>query len=284
VDKWRLQVDYIFMDDFLRLTQILKINGFSQKTINSYLYHNSRFLAFVKKSPREITGQDIKGYLEHLVNRGYTNASLNLVYSALKFYYAQIYKRKFFLNIPRAKKESKLPVVLAKEEIKKILRPINNVKHKLLLGLMYASGLRVSEAVRLRVRDLDFENGVIIIRSGKGRKDRQTVLPKLIVPVLKKYVAHKAGDNFVLESSRGGKLAERSIQKVFCLALQKSGIKKEATCHSLRHSFATHLLEQGTDIRYIQELLGHKRLETTQIYTKVSSQNLKNIKSPLDNL
>ena len=175
-------------------------------------------------------------------------------------------------------------MVLSKNEVKKILDQINNVKHKLLLGLIYATGLRISEVIKLKVKDLDFENEVIYVRAGKGRKDRQTLLPKIMQKILKKYVSRKNLNDYVFTNNRKGPLSERSIQKVFHQALKKSRIRKEATCYSLRHSFATHLLEKGVDIRYIQELLGHKRLETTQIYTKVSTQKLKEIGSPLDNL
>lgn len=275
---------YPSQDPMLKLERELKIRGFSPKTVKSYLHYNRKFLLFTNKNPKIIHNEDIKRYLEYLADRQVSSSTLNLALNALKFYYTQVLRRRFFYDIRHAKKESRLPVVLSKEEVKLILDTIFNVKYKLLLGMMYSSGLRVSEVVRMRVKDLDFGNGFIIIRQGKGNKDRQTLLPQIIIPVLKKYVASKQGDNYVFESGRGGGLTERSVQKMFYSALKKSGVKKDATCHSLRHSFATHLLEQGTDIRYIQELLGHKNLETTQIYTKVTSQNLKNIKSPLDDI
>ncbi|MEW6407943.1 MAG: site-specific tyrosine recombinase/integron integrase [Patescibacteria group bacterium] len=269
-------------NNFANLLQLLKLKGFSQKTIKSYLYYNTIFLDFTRKSPREINSFDIKRYLEYLADKGCSSSTLNLVYNALKMYYGEIYRRRFFVNIPRAKKAKTLPVVLSKKEIKKILGQINNVKHKLFLALMYASGLRISEAVNLKVQDLDFDSGFIYVRQGKGQKDRKTLLPKILLDVLKKYITAKNGDQYVFESERGGKLTERAIQKVFFNALKLSGIKKQATCHSLRHSFATHLLEAGTDIRYIQELLGHRRLETTQVYTKVAGNKLQEIRSPLD--
>ncbi len=162
-----------------------------------------------------------------------------------------------------------------------ILSSINNVKHKLLIGLIYSSGLRVSESVNVKVKDFDFKNKMMRVRQGKGAKDRMTILSEKISGVLEKYVRNKKIDDFVFESERGGKLTERSAQKVFAKALKLSGVKRNASCHSLRHSFATHLLEAGTDIRYIQELLGHAKLETTQIYTKVTNLAIKNIKSPL---
>lgn len=271
-------------NNFGNLLQLLKLKGFSQKTIKSYLYYNTVFLNFVKKSPREVTSFDVKRYLEYLADKSSSSSTLNLVYNALKMYYGEIYKRRFFVNIPRAKKAKTLPVVLSKEEIRTILDKINNAKHKLFLGLIYASGLRISEAINLKIRDLDFDSEFVYVRAGKGQKDRITILPKILISVLKKYTAGKSWNQYLFESERGGKLTERSMQKVFFNALKQSGVKKQATCHSLRHSFATHLLEAGTDIRYIQELLGHRRLETTQIYTKVASNQLKKIKSPLDGI
>jgi len=275
---------YPSQDPMRKLEQELKIRGLSSKTIRAYLSYNKSFLDFVKKSPKLVKNEDIKRYLEYLANRGVSNATLNLVINALKFYYGQIMRRRFFWQIKRPKKEKVLPVVLSKNEIKKILGQVNNVKHKLLLGLMYASGLRVSEVCRLRVKDLDFDNDILWVRQGKGSKDRQTLMPKNISKILQRYVNKKTLNDYVFENRQGRRLSERTVQKVFWQALKKSGVKKHATCHSLRHSFATHLLEKGLDIRYIQELLGHKRLETTQIYTKVTSNKLQEISSPLDDL
>lgn len=269
---------------FKRLEENLRLKGYSSQTIKAYLYYNRNFLNFCGKSVRQVASSDIRKYLYFLTTKGISEATLNLIINALKYYYSGFFKRKFFVSIPRPKRNKKLPVVLSKDELKKLFGRVENVKYKLLLALMYSAGLRVSEAAKLKVKDLDFGNQVLIVRSGKGGKDRQTILSEILLNVLEKFVYNKSLNDYVFESTRGGCLTGRSIQKAFSKALEKAKIKKAATCHSLRHSFATHLLEQGTDIRYIQELLGHKRLETTQIYTKVSSQNLKSIKSPLDNL
>lgn len=275
---------YPSQDPILKLKQEMKLRNFSSKTIKSYLYYITSFLDFASKNPKKICTEDIRNYLEKLIDKGKSGSTLNTVYSALKFYFEKILHRKFFINIPRAKSSKKLPEVFTKDEIKMILATVKNVKHKLLLGLLYSSGLRVSEIVNLKVKDLDFENKMLRVRQGKGAKDRMTILAEKVAGVLKRYVGKKEADDYVFESARGGKLTERSAQKVFAKALKESGIKKSASCHSLRHSFATHLLEQGVDIRYIQELLGHKRLETTQVYTKVTSGKLKDIGSPLDDL
>lgn len=272
-----------------RLKQEMKLRNFSDKTIKSYLYYIAELLRFASKDPSRINTDDIRAYLEKLSNDRKSASTLNSAYSALKFYFGTIFKRKFFLSVPRAKKPKKLPEVLNREEVRAILAEVKNVKHKLMLGLIYSSGLRVSEVVKLRVRDFDFINKLVHIRQAKGAKDRVTILSEKVAGVLKKFVNNKKGDDYIFESNRGNRLdgrqsrlTERSAQKVFKDALETSGIKKRASCHSLRHSFATHLLEAGTDIRYIQELLGHARLETTQIYTKVAANKLKTIKSPLD--
>ncbi len=260
----------------------MKLRGFSSKTIKSYLYYTTEILKFANKSPKTINTNDIRNYLEKLANEKKSNSTLNTAYSSLKFYFEKILRRKFFINIPRAKKSKKLPEVFTKTEIKKILAMVQNVKHKLILALMYSSGLRVSEIINVKVKDLDLENQTLKVRQAKGAKDRMTIMSKKVAGVLQKYVKNKKANDYIFENAQRGKLTERAVQKVFTAALKKSKIKKKASCHSLRHSFATHLLEAGTNIRYIQELLGHARLETTQIYTKVANNKIKNIKNPLD--
>ncbi|MFH1611941.1 MAG: site-specific tyrosine recombinase/integron integrase [bacterium] len=275
---------YPSQDPILKLKQEMKLRGFSQKTVKSYLYYITNFLEFTSKSPKNVKGDNIRTYLEFLANENKSASTLNTAYSALKFYFEKILRRRFFVKIPRAKKDKKLPEVLNKEEVKKILLSPNNPKHRLILETMYSSGLRVSEVVIVKVRDLDLINKTLKVCQGKGNKDRITILSEKCNNSFKEIICDKNGGDYLFESIRGGKLTERSIQKIFSQAVKNSGIKKNVSCHSLRHSFATHLLEQGTDIRYIQSLLGHKRLETTQIYTKVSNQSLRNIRSPLDSL
>lgn len=273
---------YPSQDPILKLKQEMKLRRFSPKTVKSYLYYITSVLKYASKSPRDIHSDNLRAYLEKLSDDGKSASTLNIAYNALKFYFEKILRRKFFANIPRAKMPKKIPEVFTKDEVKKILSAIQNVKHKLLLGLMYSSGLRVSEIVNVKVKNFDFQNRMLFVRGAKGAKDRTSIMSEKVAGVLEKYVKNKKTNDYVFESERGGKLTERTVQKVFADALRKSGIKKNASCHSLRHSFATHLLESGTSIRYIQELLGHKRLETTQIYTKVAKNNLQNIKSPLD--
>jgi len=276
-----LENSYNHNSSFVTFRQEMSLRGFSRSTIGSYIYYVSDFLRFVKKSPKEVNSSDIKAYLEKLIKEGKSGSTINSAYSALYFYFGKVLRRKFFVNIPRSKKEKKLPVVLTKEEVLQILGAVKNVKHKLILALMYSSGLRVSEVVNLKVCDLDLESKLLTVRQSKGKKDRTTIISDKVADVLKKYLANKEAHQLVFQSERGDKLTTRTAQAIFHEALKKTGIKKNATCHSLRHSFATHLLESGTDIRYIQELLGHNSVQTTQIYTKVTNYGLKNIKSPL---
>jgi len=172
-------------------------------------------------------------------------------------------------------------VILSREEINKMIDLTRNFKHRLLLALAYAAGLRVSEIVCLRAQDIDLKGLTLTVRQGKGKKDRLTVISAALLPELQQIMAGKGGDNYVFESERGGRLTEATAQKVFYQALRRASINKPATFHSLRHSFATHLLENGVDVRYVQELLGHANIRTTQIYTHVTNPSLKNIKSPL---
>ena len=262
----------------------MKIRNFSPRTIKSYSYYITEILDYTRKSPKNINSQDVRDYLEKLVNRRCSASTLKLAYSALKLYFGKILHRRFFVFLPRAKTEKKLPVVLNKEEVKKLLNSVLNEKHKLILSLIYSAGLRVSEVVKIKVQDLDFENRILSIRQSKGKKDRITIFAEKLGVELKEYIVEntKRGLDLLFDSNRGGKLTMRTIQKIFSNALDNSKINKKASCHSLRHSFATHLLENGTDIRYIQELLGHRKLETTQIYTKVANNKLRDIKNPLD--
>lgn len=171
--------------------------------------------------------------------------------------------------------------MLSRDEIEKIIDATANHKHKLLLALSYGSGLRVSEAVNLKVGDIDLSGLTIHLKLAKGKKDRITILPQRLVNNLQNTIAGKDKHSFVFSSERGGGLTSRTAQKVFESSLAKAGINKKATFHSLRHSFATHLLENGVDVRYVQELLGHQNIRTTQLYTQVTNPKLKNIQSPL---
>ncbi len=269
-------------DPIIKLKQEMKLRRFSQSTIKSYLHYITDFLKYANKSPRDANTIDVRAYLEKMADNGVSSSTLNSAYSALWFYFGKILRRQFFANIPRAKKDKKLPEVFNIEEVRKILGSIQNVKHKLFLGLMYSSGLRLSETINVRVGDLNFTKKLLTVRGGKGSKDRVTILSDKVGGVLQRYTKNKQPSDLVFESNRGGKMSDRTGQCIFEAALQDSGVRRHGSCHTLRHSFATHLLENGTDIRYIQELLGHAKLQTTQIYTHVANSNLQGIKSPLD--
>lgn len=268
-----------------RLERELKLRGFSNKTVKAYIFHNEDFLKLTSKKPEEVTEDDIKGYIAHLMSeRNYKPASTNLAISALKFFYRGILKKDIFSDIKTPKLEKKIPVVLTKDEIKKLISIPKNFKHKLLIKLLYSSGLRVGECVSIRVNDLDLKERLGVIRSGKGRKDRNVILSKELIADLQRYLAERKCESSYVFDVRGGHMGIRQAQKIVSGAAKKAGIRKRVFCHALRSSFATHLLEAGTDIRIIQELLGHSNLQTTEIYTKVSTERIKKVKSPLDDL
>ncbi len=270
------------LDSLINLKNQLKLRNYSPKTCQSYININLNFLEWTKKSPRDINNNDIKRYLENRRHSGASASTISVILNALKFYYQKILKRKFFVDIQHPKKSQTLPVVLNLKEISQLLNCIENQKHRLALSIMYGSGLRVAEIANLKVGDLDFERKVIHVKLGKGNKDRITILPTKLADELKTFVNNKLTNDYVITGRKDHHLTVRSLQKVFAKALKQAKIKKPATCHSLRHSFATHLLENGTDIRYIQKLLGHKKLETTQIYTQVTNKAIQNLLSPFD--
>jgi site-specific recombinase XerD len=272
---------YPSWDPLVQLRQEMKLRNFSQRTVDSYLYYITAFLKHASKSPRDIATEDIRGYLENLADSGRSAATLNVAYNALRFYFEKILRRKFFLTIPRAKSDKKLPVVLSRTEIHAMIDATKNAKHRLMISLAYAAGLRVSEITNLRVRDVDTDELVLHIKGAKGAKDRLSIIPQALIGDIQEVLNGRRVDDFIFASDwGGGKLTERTAQIVFGRALEKASIRKPATFHSLRHSFATHLLENGVDVRYVQELLGHASISTTQIYTKVTNPMLKSIKSP----
>ena len=266
----------------------LRLRNYSHKTIKSYLSCLRSFVSHIHpRHPREMTEQEIKSYLLHLIEeRKFAAGTVNQVFNALRLLYVDLYKKPFVIgSLPRPQKEKKLPDVLNESEIRKLFAGVENLKHKTILMLAYASGLRVSEVVRLQIQDFDGERGLIHIRQAKGKQDRFTVLPESLRGQLyaywKQYGLGKSGWLFPSEM-RNQHISERSIQSVIQRAVKKVGIQKHVSMHTLRHSFATHLLEHGTDLRYIQELLGHQSIKTTEIYTHVSARKIGKIRSPLD--
>jgi len=209
------------------------------------------------KEPSEVNDNDIKNYLLYLAEeKESATATINQAINALKFYYGAMLKKKFVYEVKRPRKDKKLPVVLSPEEVAKILGAVGNIKHRAILMLVYSAGLRVGEVVRLKPEDIDNNRMLIHVRGSKGRKDRYIMLSKRALETLNQYRAEDKPTKWLFEGARAGRyISIRTAQKIFEHACEKAGIKKDITIHSLRHSFATHLLESGTDLRYIQELL-----------------------------
>ncbi|MDI6883391.1 MAG: tyrosine-type recombinase/integrase [Patescibacteria group bacterium] len=261
--------------------QELRLRNYSFKTIKAYLGCLGEYFDFKKFNLEKIDEEIIKQFLLNKQSKNYSSQTVNLYLNAIKFFYREVLKLSQKINLKFAKRSKKLPIVLSREEIKNIIESIRNPKHKLLISLAYGAGLRISEVVNLKIKDVNLKELTIHLKNAKSKKDRITIFPEKIKVDLQNLTDGKNPNDYILESERGGKLTERTAQKIFENALRKAGIGKDATFHSLRHSFATHLLENGVDVRYVQELLGHRNIRTTQIYTQATNPKLKNIKSPL---
>ncbi|RCW81649.1 site-specific recombinase XerD [Halanaerobium sp. DL-01] len=280
--------NYYFLPKFEKK---LKLKGYTRSTIKAYINHNRRFIIYIQKNLFSIKMDDLNDYILYLIEeKENTHSFANQFISAFKMFNNLILEldginKKLF----RPKKKKKLPKVLNKKEIKEIIASVDNLKHQLILILTYSGGLRVSEVVRLKISDIDTDRMLIYVRSAKGYKDRYTLLSKNVLTKLKLYLkafqVHKYDKKWLFPGQNKNRhLSKRSAQKVFKRACKKAGINKDVGIHSLRHSFATHLLEQGVDLRYIQNLLGHKSSTTTEIYTHVSNKNFIEITNPFDNL
>ncbi|MCF6277050.1 MAG: tyrosine-type recombinase/integrase [Candidatus Magasanikbacteria bacterium] len=265
----------------LQTKNLLKLRGYSPKTRKAYLLYIKQYLDFAKKYDLKNKKEAIEKFLLEKVEQKKSPQTINLALNSVKFFYKEVLKNNESIDLKFTKRSKKLPIVLSRKEIQEILKSLSNQKYKLAITLAYAGGLRISEVQNLKVQDLDLEELIIHIKNAKGKKDRITVFPEKLKADFQNLIAGKKINDFIFNSNRGGKLSTRSFQFVFQKALQKTKIKKPATFHSLRHSFATHLLENGVDVRYVQELLGHSHIRTTQLYTKVTNPKLKNIKSPL---
>jgi integrase/recombinase XerD len=273
---------------FKKLQTELKLRGFSNQTSRMYLFYNNKFIEYIKKSPDEVAEDDIREFLAHkMSDHSLSNASITLIKASLKFFYTgMLGKDLSLIRTPKASK--KLPVLLSRKEIEDLLDNTKNEKHRLLIECLYSTGLRLSECINLKYRDLDLNDGIGWVRMGKGAKDRIFIISDFFKIDLLEY-RHNDGkvdldeDDYIF-SVNGRKMTPRAIQKAVKISARRAGIKKVVHVHTLRHSFATHLLENGVDIRKIQKLLGHSNLQTTQIYTQVSSEEIRKIKSPLDTL
>lgn len=275
-------------EDFLKKLEIeLKISKNSQYTLRNYLDANKQLLEQSKKQPEEINIDDVKTFMaEKLTDK--SSSSIILFLASIKYAYINILKKDVTAGIRRPRKEKKIPTVLTKEEIKKLFDVSLNQKSLLMISLLYACGFRVSELINLKNPDLNFIEKTGFVKQGKGRKDRLFNIPEFLMENLKKQVEEqqKINSEFLFSNPTDPtkKLSASNIEKIVRKAAKRAQIQKDVHCHTLRHSFATHLLENNVDIRKIQELLGHADLSTTQIYTHVSKEELKKIKSPIDSL
>lgn len=271
-----------------KFKQWLRSKRYSESTITTYSEALKSFLIFYREKPiAAITNEDLIIYnnnyiLEKKLSASYQNQTVN----ALKLFFQTIRDTKMMVDkIHRPKREKALPNVLSKEEVKLILNAHSNIKHRTMLSMLYSCGLRRSELLHLKPKDIDSKRGIVLIRQSKGKKDRIAPLSPKILEMLRTYYSAFRPTTWLFEGQIAGEsYSEKSLQSIFKQALQKAGINKPATLHWLRHSYATHLLESGTDLRYIQELLGHSSSRTTEIYTHVSTKSLQQIKSPFDNL
>ncbi|PQA90788.1 integrase [Chryseobacterium piscicola] len=272
---------------FQKFINQLKLKAYSENTIRTYSVEFAQLLYVLKSHPVEsMTEERLKSYFLYCIEK--LNISENHLQSrinAIKFYFEQVlHRQKMFIDIPRPKKPLLLPKALNTAEISKIIAATENSKHQLILKMCYGMGLRVSEIVNIKIEDIDSKAMRVLIARTKGKKDRYVNLPESIIEELRQYYKCYQPKIYLFEGQFGGKYSVRSAQSVFKIAMNKAGIRKTVGIHSLRHSYATHLLELGTDISLIQKLLGHNDIKTTLIYTNVTDKHTRNVKSPLDSL
>ncbi|WP_209330100.1 site-specific tyrosine recombinase/integron integrase [Lunatimonas salinarum] len=270
-----------------RFRDWLRNRRYSEATVKNYCDSISVFFRFLEnKDPEEVTNEDMELFnRDYILARGLSESYQSLFINGVKLYFAILEDRKLEPEIiRRPRRAKKLPHVLSKEEVKAVLEALTYPKHRLILLLLYSCGLRRGELINLRVTDIQLERGVLMVRKGKGKKDRLVRFPPMLRGILQSYIKASQPREYLIEGQKGGAYSEKSLAEVFKKALHLSGINKPATPHWLRHSYATHLHEGGTDIRFIQELLGHQSSRTTEIYTHVSTRKLREIRSPIEDM
>ena len=276
------------MDQIEKFKQWLRSKRYSDSTITTYSEALKSFLIFYRdKAVADINNEDVIIYNnDHILKNNLSASYQNQTVNAIKLFFQTIRDTKMLVDtIHRPKRAKVLPNVLSKEEIKLILNAHSNIKHKAMLSMIYSCGLRRSELLHLKFSDIDSNRNIVLLKNAKGKKDRIAPLSPKILQMLREYYKDYKPTVWLFEGQiKGEQYSEQSLQSVLKQALQKAGIKKPVTLHWLRHSYATHLLESGTDLRYIQELLGHSSSKTTEIYTHVSTKSLQQIKSPFDDL
>ncbi len=271
-----------------RMHETLLLKSYSQNTIKNYCGEFAQLLVTLKNvDVNTLTPERLRSYMLYCTKElKLSENTLNSRMNAIKFYFEQVlgHDKLFFQEIPRPKSKSSLPKVLSKKEIVRLFEQVHNLKHQIILKLCYGMGLRVSEIVSLKISNIDSERMLVHIENSKGKKDRYVPLPESILEDLRAYFKEYRPKEFLFEGQYGGQYSVRSVQAIFKTAMKKAKIRKTIGIHGLRHSYATHLLEVGTDMVFIQKLLGHKDVRTTQIYAKVTNKQLSKVKSPLDNL
>ncbi|MEZ4888726.1 MAG: tyrosine-type recombinase/integrase [Chitinophagales bacterium] len=271
----------------IALEQQLMLKRYSFATIKSYKSHFSLFLLqYNDTKPEDISEQQIIEYiLQQIEERKISESTQNSIINSIKFYYESVLNnpRKVY-KIPRPKKPKQLPNVLSEQEVVELIRVVDNLKHKCILLLIYSAGLRRSEVINLKVKDIQKARNCVFVKGAKGKKDRYTLLSEKVLGYLREYYKQEKPVDWLFEGQYGGQYSPTSVQKIFTAAKLKSKVNSYATVHTLRHSFATHLLERGVDLRYIQKLLGHDSIKTTEIYTHITKKGMEKLQSPLDNL
>lgn len=268
------------------MLQEMKLRNFSPKTIKSYVCCVKLFVTHYGKSPEELTEAHIKEYLSNLVKRGLSFSTINAVQSALKILYKDILNQSWKVApLKRPIKEKKLPQILSIQEVELLINSTSNLKHKAILMTLYATGIRLGELCHLKISDVDSKRMTLWVRGGKGKKDRHTTLSEKLLAVLRDYYKRYKPQEYLFNGEiSGDPISERTIQYIVKKALDKSGINKKVTVHTLRHCFATHLLEKGTDLFTISQLLGHQSIRTTTIYLHLQNTTIGRINNPLDSL
>jgi len=269
----------------INLEETLLRKRYSINTIKTYKYCFRDFIYFYNNTdPKQITEHEIKQFIYHLIKyKQIARSTQNQYINAIKFYYEQVLNRPTkSIDLARPKPKQRLPQVFTEQEIEQLLQTIKNIKHQCILLCIYSGGLRISELINLRISDILSNQNCIFIRDAKGQKDRYTLLSQKLLLLLRKYYLIYKPQYWLFEGASRGPYSRTSVQKIFKRALKAANIHKPATIHTLRHSFATHLLERGVNLRYIQNLLGHTSSKTTEIYTHISSKKLVAITSPLD--
>lgn len=278
---------YVPLDVMNAIEKECRRRGLSERTIESYSNCVGKFISFAGKPYGQLAKQDALNFLLYLKEeKKAAGNTLNVYHMAIRFFLEEILRKNMNLNIKYSKRPEKIPVFLTKEEVKRLIGKIHNWKHRLMIEVLYGGGLRVSELLNLRVKDLLVESGYGFIRQGKGRKDRIFVLSKICIDKIRNLIEMEKlyDESFLFLTNKRERYSERSVQEIVRKATLLAGIRKEVHPHTLRHSFATHLIQNGASLNEVQTMLGHKSPETSMIYVHMASPNMINIKSPLDTI